>query len=220
MQGPEENGDGEVKPHMAAAALDELGDIGHWKTIKNLRADQPRPYLSTSMLVITSAGVLLVFAFRAISKVQVEFLSDGFRVRGCLDLNDGRKIIAFRNDLIRDQFIALFGETQLRGGRAIAEGYGDDLFAGGDDLHVVVDKTDLDLVVLVHKELSMGFDFRDQFATGWARFGMIMVMIVFFFFGSADGERQTECVDGEGDQGEFHFLTLFWFLVLYQSDAR
>ena len=36
----------------------------------------------------------------------------------------------------------------------------------------------------------------------------------------ADGERQTECGEGEGDQGEFHFLTLFWFLVLYQSDAR
>lgn len=147
------------------------------------------------------AGILFVLAGGTLAEVEIELLGDGFGALFGADLYDGGQGGAFGDGLVADEFVAVLGEAQLGGGAPVSEGDADDLLAGGDNFVVVVNETDLDLVVLVHEELGTGFDLGEEPAAGGAGFGVLMIVVV--LAGGVDREGQGEGKES-GEELGFH----------------
>lgn len=165
--------------------------------------------------VLAGAGVFLEFAGRALFEVQVELLSDGLGIGLLLDLHNGGEVVAGGDGLVADELVAILGEGELGGGGAISKGDGHDLGTRSDDLVVVIHETDLDLVVLVHEKLSVGFDFMDEAATG--RAGLRFMLMVVLFCGVHVRGSEACDEEAEGEEFRFHIVFRFGGLVLLSS---
>lgn len=148
----------------------------------------------------TGAGIFLVLAGGALFEVKVELLSHCLGTFLFADLDYGGEIVAFRDDLVGDELVAVFGEAQLGRSRAVAEGDADDLLAGGDDFHVVIDEADFDFLIFVDEELDVGFDFGDEATARGASNDFVMVVVVFIFVGSVGSEGHSKGEQGGGKQ--------------------
>jgi hypothetical protein len=164
-------------------------------------------FLHFLILMRAGAGVLLVLAGGALLEVEVELFIDGLCACLFADLHDGGEVIAFRDGFVGNQFVAVFGEAQLRWRGAVTEHDANKLFARGDDFHLVIDETDFDLFVFVHEELDMRFHFGDEPAARGAGLGFVVMLV---FVGSTGGEGQCEGEQG-GSEQLFHVVLVLWF---------
>jgi hypothetical protein len=168
------------------------------------------------LLLLTGAGIFLVFAGWAVIEVQVKLLSDGFLSSLRLDLNYGWKVVPFRNSFVADELVAILGKAQLGGGVAIAECDVDDLLAGSNNFVIIIDEANLDLLVFVNEEFNMRLNFGDEFAAGWAGFASMFVVV---FVGGIGEKSQCESEKGRKQFG-FHGYEVCSFGVVWQTALR
>ena len=110
------------------------------------------------MGVGTDAGVFRKFATWANRQIEGEFFDKSFGIRGGLDLDDGRKVVACRDALIGKEDVFLFYKGHLDRSRSLAGCDGDDLLGGRDGLAVIVDKGDLNFSIRCNKKFRMRLD--------------------------------------------------------------
>ena len=147
--------------------------------------------------VVAGASVFEVGACRAIGHIEVKLLSYGFGIGAHLDLEDYRKTLAFGDDFVRDEFVAVLGEGEFRWCRAVAHGDSDHLGGGGDDLARIVEETDFHFLVGGDEELGIWRDSVNDAAT-----------VMGFDFLRSSGEGEAGDDGGDGCYFSFHNVCL------------
>lgn len=136
------------------------------------------------MLVVAGAGVLLVGALGALHEIQIELVRNRLAVGSVLDLNDDGEVISLRKSDVGNQHIALLFEFHAGRIRTIPTDYFHDLLADWLEFFVVGDTGDLDLTILGHEELQVGFDTGEETTAIRTVLDALVIMVMpFFAFG-------------------------------------
>lgn len=175
--------------------------------------------------MIASAGVFLMLAGRAVAHVQVKLLDYGFRIRSRLDLDDDWEVVAFWKRDVRDKHVTYFceGHTGRIGAVAASDFHG--LLGDRNGLAILTKSRDLNLAILGHEKLQMGFHFLNDLAPVWTGFGFFMsflrvfgvvVSFMAFFFGDqGSGSSEGDCQDGGRECCFVCYCFLFHMVVLF-----
>lgn len=161
-----------------------------------------RPSFLLIRLVRTDAGILLVFASRALIEVEVELIAHRFRPFFLTNLHDRRQIVAFGDGLVADELVSVFREHELCGSGTISQRDGNDLSAGLHELAIIVHKTDFDFAILGDKKFGMRLHLGDEAASRRAGFDRAMIVAVFVSSENATGQGEGE--ESGREQFGFH----------------
>lgn len=156
------------------------------------------------MPVLTRAGVFGVGAGRALVQIEIELLSDRLGLRIGLDLHHSGQVVAFRDDFVGDQFVAILGEGQFGGRAAVAHCHSDDLPGRSNHLAGIIHEPNFDLLVFGDEEFGMWFHLGDELAAG--RASLAPVLVIMFIGGSyceGESEREESC-----KQFGFHWIAV------------
>lgn len=142
--------------------------------------------------MLTDAGIFRQVAFRAFRQIESELFDKGFGIRGGLDLNNDRKIVAHGNALIGKKDVVIFFKGHLDRGRALARCDDDNLTGGCDGFAVIVDKGDLNFSIRCDKKFRVRLD-RSQNTAAIGSGYFLFVDVVVACLESKGGQ------DGDGD---------------------
>ena len=112
----------------------------------------------TSVGMVTDAGLFRELAIWAIRQIEGELFDKGFGIRGGLDLDDDREVVASGDALIGNEDVVIFCKGHLDRGRPLAGCDDDDLLGGRDGLTSIIDKGDLNLAIRCDKKFRMRLD--------------------------------------------------------------
>ena len=130
------------------------------------------------MGVGADAGVFRKFAIWAIRQIEGELFDKGFGIRGGLDLDNDRKVVAHRDALIGKEDVVIFCKGHLDRSRPLAGCDDDDLLGGRDGLTSIIDKGDLNLAIRCKKKFGVRlYGFQNAAAIGSGDF-LFMAMVI------------------------------------------
>ena len=130
------------------------------------------------MGVGTDAGVFRKFATWANRQIEGEFFDKSFGIRGGLDLDDDREVVACWDALIGNEDVIIFCKGHLDRSRPLAGCDDDDLLGGRDGLAFIVDKGDLNFSIRCDKKFGVRLDgSQDATAIGSGDF-LFMAMVI------------------------------------------
>lgn len=145
------------------------------------------------MGVGADAGVFREFAIWAIRKIERELFDKGFGIRGGLDLDDDREVVASGDALIGNEDVVIFCKGHLDRGRSLAGCDDDDLLGRRDGLAFIVDKGDLNLAIRCDEKFRVRLDGCQNAAAIGSSYFLFMAMVI-----ACLKRKRAEEGDGEG----------------------
>lgn len=184
------------------------------------------------MLVVTGAGVFLIWTLGALHKIEIELLGHRFAICRVLDLDDDGEVVAFRKSNVGHENIPLLGKAQANWVAATASDDFDDLLADGLSFLFLIYGSDLHFAIVGNKELEVRLNSCEKPSAVGAvldttvlvamivfftlcmsvvvAIGMsvvVVVVVVMFVVGATDwNQGKCDCCEDEGDRldGLFH----------------
>ena len=134
------------------------------------------------MLVVTGAGVFLIWTLGALHKIEIELLGYRFATCRVLDLDDDGEVVAFRKSNVGHENITLLSKAQPNWVAATASDDFDDLLADGLSFLFLIYGSDLHFAIVGNKELKVRFNSCEKPSAVGAVFDttVLVAMIVFF----------------------------------------
>ena len=195
------------------------------------------------MLVVTGAGVFLIWTLGALHKIEIELLGYRFAICRVLDLDDDGEVVAFRKSNVGHENITLLSKAQANWVAATASDDFDDLLADGLSFLFLIYGSDLHFAIVGNKELKVRFNSYEKPSAVGAVFdttvlvamivfftlcmsvvvaiGMsvvVVVVVVMFVVGATDwNQGKCDCCEDEGDRlkGLFHNVRIVVIGVRY-----
>jgi len=195
------------------------------------------------VLVVTGAGVFLIWTLGALHKIEIELLGYRFAICRVLDLDDDGEVVAFRKSNVGHENITLLSKAQANWVAATASDDFDDLLADGLSFLVLIYGSDLHFAIVGNKELKVRFNSCEKPSAVGAVFdttvlvamivfftlcmsvvvaiGMsvvVVVVVVMFVVGATDwNQGKCDCCEDEGDRlkGLFHNVRIVVIGVRY-----
>lgn len=195
------------------------------------------------MLVVTGAGVFLIWTLGALHKIEIELLGYRFAICRVLDLDDDGEVVAFRKSNVGHENITLLSKAQANWVAATASDDFDDLLADGLSFLFLIYGSDLHFAIVGNKELKVRFNSCEKPSAVGAVFdttvlvamivfftlcmsvvvaiGMsvvVVVVVVMFVVGATDwNQGKCDCCEDEGDRlkGLFHNVRIVVIGVRY-----
>lgn len=193
------------------------------------------------MLVVTGAGVFLIWTLGALHKIEIELLGYRFATCRVLDLDDDGEVVAFRKSNVGHENITLLSKAQPNWVAATASDDFDDLLADGLSFLFLIYGSDLHFAIVGNKELKVRFNSCEKPSAVGAVFdttvlvamivfftlcmsvvvaiGMsVVVVVVMFVVGATDwNQGKCDCCEDEGDRlkGLFHNVRIVVIGVRY-----
>lgn len=193
------------------------------------------------MLVVTGAGVFLIWTLGALHKIEIELLGYRFATCRVLDLDDDGEVVAFRKSNVGHENITLLSKAQANWVAATASDDFDDLLADGLSFLFLIYGSDLHFAIVGNKELKVRFNSCEKPSAVGAVFdttvlvamivfftlcmsvvvaiGMsVVVVVVMFVVGATDwNQGKCDCCEDEGDRlkGLFHNVRIVVIGVRY-----
>jgi hypothetical protein len=195
------------------------------------------------VLVVTGAGVFLIWTLGALHKIEIELLGYRFAICRVLDLDDDGEVVAFRKSNVGHENITLLSKAQANWVAATASDDFDDLLADGLSFLFLIYGSDLHFAIVGNKELKVRFNSCEKPSAVGAVFdttvlvamivfftlcmsvvvaiGMsvvVVVVVVMFVVGATDwNQGKCDCCEDEGDRlkGLFHNVRIVVIGVRY-----
>jgi hypothetical protein len=197
------------------------------------------------VLVVTGAGVFLIWTLGALHKIEIELLGYRFAICRVLDLDDDGEVVAFRKSNVGHENITLLSKAQANWVAATASDDFDDLLADGLSFLFLIYGSDLHFAIVGNKELKVRFNSCEKpsavgavfdttvlvamivfftlcmsvvVAIGMSVVVVVVVVVVMFVVGATDwNQGKCDCCEDEGDRlkGLFHNVRIVVIGVRY-----
>ena len=152
--------------------------------------------------MLTDACVFSKMTIRTFRQIEGELFDKGFGIRGGLDLDYDRELVARRDALIGEEDVVIFYKSHLDRGRSLAGCDDDDLVGGRDGFAFIVDKGDLNFAIRCDKKFRVRLDGRQNAASIGSGDFLFVAMVI-----TRLERKRAEESDGEWqDAYGFHNL--------------